>query len=745
MNSRIAARCSAVLALLLLAVVVPAYPALASPWEPVVKVSVNDNTRSSEPAVALDAQGFAHVVWFGGIQPDNWLILYSNNRSGAFARPRVISRDRGEHREPDIAVGADGHVHVAYAMRAQGEIYYVESPNWGATWTRPRMISNSPRDADEPAITTDEVGNVYFAWLDSRNDEYRTFFASRIGGVYTPVISPSRATRDSSPDIAISGSGPGRVVQIVYAGRPLRSNSNVDYEVYLVSGTPAGFFPPHRLTNDGKASYTPALASNGGQQLFVAWDSLERAGHNILFMRSDNAGATWTPPANLTPRDTTATYPALAYGLNYGQPAVTIAWQEGVYARSRVLSLDYYPQTNTLGAITRLVSTTRGESSRAAVAGHPAINRTLTVYQGKDNRPNYRVYLAGRTRVLAATPVLNGGAALTTNPTIGVGLAGLSGEPTQMRYAIDRSPGAADPWLPLAAAFHLTIPAQPGLCRREVRLQVRNADGVIAAPQSAAIVVDSLAEASVWAGNPGQGDPAFTGQLQAKVAVTPSRGDCSGVSGTQPALGWNAARGRFVGQVPLAAGADGPRAVSITVLDRAGNRTPYTRQITLDTTPPTLQGGQLSAPSGPLPGVLADLQLTGLIASDNFYPGGFWGLQIANRLQGQAHATTDCTDSTDSGDRAGDGCAQNADPAATSWTTIPAQRGLDGSVIVRGWSVVAGLGRPLGDPALAGLPIQVQVRVVDGAGNPSSGLLTTTVQLAEGYRVVEARLPLVRR
>jgi hypothetical protein len=691
----------------------PASALAARGWAPLAKVSRNDNTRSFEPAIALDSQGFSHVVWSGGLNQNSWLILYSNNRGGSFARPRVISRDRGEHREVDIAIGSDGHVHVVYAMRSQGQVYYVESPDLGGGWAAPYQVSRGRTGrADEPALAVDAFGNPHVVWLDNRGGVYQTFYATRAAGIWSANIVVSRQTRDDTPDIAASSLGTTTRLHIVFAGRPRGSRSNADYEIYYVSGTPGQLSAPRRLSDDDEPDYTPVIASDGAGGLFLAYDSLERAGHTIFFQRSDNLGATWTPPQPISPPD--STYPAISFGRNYNRPALTLAFQVGQSTRARVLTLDYYPQLNRFGGATDLLSTTRGESGRVALAGRPELNRTAAVYQGKDNQETYKIYTGARSVVLGATVVVNGGAPLTNNPLLSVALLNPQGDPIAMRIAVDAPPTAATPNSPFVPQFSAGAPARPELCLRSVQVQLLNADGVFSGILSDTIVVDTAATASLELRNPGLGAPGYTRLAQASVVLRP-RAECSGLTGTEPAL--PAVAGGFEGSLALPPGPDGPRSLSVAAHDQAGNRTVYSATITLDTTPPAITGGRLVAPSEPLPSVLAALRVEDLAVRDNLFPGAVWAVQIASVVAGQSREPT--------------------------WTTVQPRRDADGALLLPRWNVTAGLGGKPGDPALAEAPIELWLRALDGAGNPSAETLTSTVRLAPGYLPASQVLPLL--
>jgi hypothetical protein len=722
-HARAASRSRVALIGLLLALfciaVAPPVAAATPPttWNPLVKVSRNDNTRSFEPSIAIDRDGFQHVVWSGGLQPLNWLVLYSSNRGGQWSRPRVIGAGRGEHREVAIVASDDGHLHVVYAQRTQGQVYYQESSDFGARWSAPYQVSQSRGGrADKPAVAADAASNVFITWIDSRNGLYQTFVTSRVAGRWGPRFPISRVTRDDAPDIALTGAGPTQRIHVVYGGRPRGSKSNADYELYYASGTPTRFDPARRLTDDEQPLYNPVIASDGQGDLFVAYEQIvERQGHTIFLTRSPSGGAQWTPPQAVSPPD--AYFPAIAWGKNYNQPSVTVGFQVGQYQRARILTLDYYPRTNSFGGAHQLFSRTGGESTRVALAGSGKVNRTAGVYQGKDNRNTYKIYSADRSLTIGARPVLNGGALLTNNPLVTVDLADVSGAPNQVRLSVDRPLTVADSWQPFTTRLPLTLPTNSATCTRTIYAQVRNAEGIGSTPSSTQIVLDTRAQARLELRNPGLGALNYTRTPSALALVYPDQ-ECTRLTNTVPPTGVSG--GFLRGVIPFDAGAAGPRSVAVTVLDAAGNRTPYTATISYDPEPPTLVAGTLHAPTEPLSSVLITLRVTGLEARDNLFPGGYWALQLANALPGTP-------------------------PEALRWTTRLARVAPNGELLVSNWSVAAGLGRPVGDVSLAEVPLEVRLRVLDGAGNPSPEQLRATVRLAPNYRAAEYRLPIIGR
>jgi hypothetical protein len=719
-------------------------------WSVATKVSQRDGEGSYEPAVAVDSQGFVHLVWYGGETADKWRVFYTNNRSGRFSTPRRISEDSGEHKDVDIAVGSDGHVHVIATRRLdfESEVVYFESPNYGQVWPiddpndayRIRNISNSSANGVEGALALDPANNVYFVWADNRTGDYRIRYTVRVNGVFgeTGEVSPGTQTRHVNPDLVVTTSGENRLVHVVFNSRPARGR-DADDRVFYALGllTPSDlsrgrfavvFNPARQLTfGEENTSQNPALATDGGNNLFLAYEYVDvtdrgARDRNTYFQISNSAGASWSPQQRLTlAADTSSAYAAIAYGRASGRPVVTIAWQEFRSTSSPLIyALEYFPDTNQYSPEGQvLISGAVREGSRVALGGHPTADVVAATFQALDGTANRKVYYASRAVGLSATPTINDGAAFTKDPQLNVELAKV-GLPSKLRYAVDRDPTASDPAVdfPASNSFTVTAPASER-CERTVSIQV-SGDGVnFTNPTRDSIIVDTAVQATLEVSNPAAGDPRFTRTQTALVRVRP-QAECTGLASTAPALAPDGAGG-FSGILPLSNGPQGTRELSVTVTDEAGNSLQATGQITVDTTAPVFVAGNLSAPTGPLSRTVADLTLTGLQVTDNAFPGGLWGVEVANTLDA------------------------SADDDALVWTPRQALRQPDGTIVVRDWTVATGLGRPLGDPTLANTPIEVRVRFIDGAGNPTNTVLDVTVTLVEGYSTAQALAPLLLR
>jgi hypothetical protein len=711
----------------------------AADWPAAVPLSTNSDDRATTPAIAIDKDGFSHVVWVGG-EEGEWQVYYTNNRGGNFFRARIISNGQGNHERPDIAVSPDGRVHVIASRNFAGsaEVNYFEGESFGAAWpNRIRNISNTDGNAFEPAIAADDGGNVYFVWIDNRNDYYRLYYTSRVGGVYGPTIQLTNRTFDKFPDMLVTG-GPGnRQIHIVYQGGRNGSSRNSDFDIYYLNAVVVGgpsptlqVGTPFQLSDRDERlfAFTPAITTNGANELLVAYNQIISGEREVYLQRSINGGATWTPPVNLTNGERSfASLPSLTYYESFGRPTVTVAWQEG-QNDPRLFNVDYFPDNNSFGAAIDRLSNA-GNAINVELGGKPGIGRVAAVFHPRVG--NSKVFYTARAVGLGATPSVDGLVNLNGNlfsrsnqVTVRLTLDNGSLPPSELRYAFDREPRDGDPVLPYATTFTATAPPSDS-CERRLFVQVRQGSGNFSEPRSFAFRIDSDVRANISLNNPAAGAPNYTRQLTATLAID-GVPDCASLQRSVPALPQvvNLGKPGFVGPVALLAGPDGPRTVPVELTDSLGNNGTFSRQIIVDTRAPTLSGGSLSAPNGSLPTALATLAISGSVVDDGpgGYPGGFWGVEIANTLTPN-------------------------DSGSLRWTAVQAltDPGDPNTITIRNWNVTAGLGRPLGDPGLADRPITVLVRFIDGAGNPTTRTLSDTVTLQAGYVVPRELLPVVVR
>jgi hypothetical protein len=682
-------------------------------------VVVGDGSATYEPRVAYDHEGFAHVVFFTGRTQSEWDIYYTNNRAGAWSQLRQISdNDKAQQRNPDIAIGSNGHIHVIYQKHTTtNQIWSVASPDFGATWGTPVNLSGTPGRAYEPAITADASGGAHGVWIDSRwsGNLTATYAYKPAGGAWgAPVKVGSGGDFEKDPDIVTTGRDANVTVQIVYQARRTGSNSTSDFDVWRVTGAGGAFGKPSNFTRDSKWSLTPTITSDGNNGLFLAWGT-DGNYHDVVFSYSNNGGASWSPAQNLYSRSTPGITPSLGYGLLNGTPKVHLAWSEGDTGKRIVLYLNYDPQTNRFSSEVEKASGSGTLGS--SVAGSPVTNEVSVTYRDKSLRSV--VSSRGIGAFIGAGIELDPGSEATRATELNVTLRDPQGDPREMRYSFDVAPDG-EPWQPLQSAFRVPVPTG-NACVRAFNIQFRTADGRVSPAYSRPLQIDNAVQAEVTLQGSATplANPFHTTSSTAYLNIA-ERDECAGLrrfSWSDTSL-LDLSNQGFTGDLPLTGGErEGPHAASVRVEDALGNQLVVSRTITVDRTPPQLISGTLSipAPQSGLPSVLATLVLSDVAVRDNLYPNGYWGALIANR---PLSATTDLP---------------------LNWQPIRLQGGE--TVSIPKWDVLDGISEDVNDRSMAGQSIEVLLKFIDGAGNQSSNTLTTTVTLDPDYRPIETRLP----
>jgi hypothetical protein len=760
------------LVLLVALALLPVAPRVAyAAWPPAVLASIDTTQGSNEPAIDYDSQGFAHVVWFGGVTNDAWAIYYSNNRNNRqWSPPRLISTGgRSDERKPKIAVGPDDTVHVVWERRKDGaEIYYNAGAAFGANWGAPQNVSNQSAQSYEPNIAVDASGTPTAVWIDRRFDRENdvTVASSLIGGRWSAVAKIS-STDDRSPVIATTGSGANAQVHIVWQGRPFGSNTTLDYELYYSTGRAGGqYTAPRKLTDDNVWALDPAMTSNGSNELYVTWDAQVDGEHHPSLIRSIDNGVTWTPPRDLDPTATAGLFPEIDFGNTADGVRVHIVWQDtrGQNRPNNAYYLSYNPANNSFGNEIEQVSQLNRESARPAVGANPRTSSYGVAWQSQPAGGRRGIYVAeqvGAGGLPAPTPGVpqptppppQGGPSATLavaegGETVQVTFNNVSGAPTEMRLAFDRAPNDNDQWEPFQASFARNVPANEN-CSRLVAAQLRNAAGTVSSVVVGRFVYDTSIQTIVNIQNPSYAgdEDRFTSPVARDISSNGAShghifytrkptfqlevmdaGECSDLTtiAVEPFTNVISATGRgYVNVLPLPGGLDeGPREVRVRVRDSRANERTFTSTLTLDRTPPSVVSGeaQVGGVTGEAPSALVSLTLSNVSVNDNLYPGGYWGVWVANTLDPSLPD----------------------DAPALDWRPVVVPNPGTNVTLSR-WNVLTGLGRPITD-SLAGQSIQVRVRFLDGAGNPSSEpSLKATVRLAADYNKPSIYFPLLRR
>ena len=126
------------------------------------------------PDIGGDSTGNLHLVW-EDLTPGNWEIYYkkSANSGSTWSKNRRLTWTTGTSWWPAVATGPTGSLHLVWQDDTPGgtDIYYMASPDNGASWTSPQRLAWAG-SAGYPAIAVDPSGYVHVVYNIGNTDIY---------------------------------------------------------------------------------------------------------------------------------------------------------------------------------------------------------------------------------------------------------------------------------------------------------------------------------------------------------------------------------------------------------------------------------------------------------------------------------------------------------------------------------------------------------------------------------------------
>lgn len=292
-----------------------------------------DDLHDSDPAVYTDGTGCWMVVWGSwdtGATSDIDLLYVVSTNGVDFSAPSYFNDDwdtditRDHDGTPHVATNPNG-VWVAVWMKGvdygdEHDIYTARSTDHGRTWSSPAYLHPSmatdPGDDIVPRIASDAAGNMVVIWksdnligTNGTGDGDIHFSRSVDGGASwaAPSALNTDADTDGVEDIegTVATDGAGHWLAAWY--REINAGSDRDILFARSADDGATWTAPAPLntnwaTDSGDDS-RPRLATDGRGHWVAVWLSEDDLGipvmgsdRDILFARSCDNGAHWTPP-----------------------------------------------------------------------------------------------------------------------------------------------------------------------------------------------------------------------------------------------------------------------------------------------------------------------------------------------------------------------------------------------------------------------------------------------------------------
>lgn len=717
------------------------------------------------PKIAGEGNRF-HVIFQ---QADDKVLYYSRGTAAngrvVWEQPRVIASNIDSQQDWDIAADETGTLHVAYSTSGN-QLRYLKNTQHGdaSAWSLPEVVRNLSDRVNLLSITLDAALTPYIAW-GSGIGPSTLLFAYRIIGGWDVRDAQLGNTIIRNPRIVVAGSGDAAVVHVVYEVK--RRSVSRYFNIGYTRGSRNGPFNSYNFSEsfgDTNEDGLPNIALDRSDgtlyAVYVGGKNLKE--YPLKFTSSSDNGQSWSPATkisvgtNLWVTGQKGVPPLLAAGGLVSLLIPVKQWDGNSYASSGLYATEFTRSTRQFSKPTAVLNPrlTNRKNNDAALAINQVARTTVWISGYIEN-----IYFSTDTTNLPPpTPpdgdlVLNNGQTFTTTSTIPVAIFNLVGDPTQMRVAVDAPLSDAIPLQPFQDRFTLTIPAADR-CEHTVAVELINGQGVRSQSDrlAARVVIDTAVQARVVVGNPyrrefntmlpdnaGQtvtdGDAGYTRENRLYLEVD-ATADCTGLKEVQ--IGATATTLDVVYQSYPISPSNPPRLIAdlhippntpqigfnplvVRVQDSVGNIQDYQRQIIYDPVPPmVVTSGTLEIrlpTSGPT--ILSTLVFSGNVVTDNLYPApGFWGVWVANSRTPVTNPISDTT---------------------LTWSPVQASA-TSGTFSLRNWSLLSGIAPANRTPG----DYYVYARFLDGAGNPTTSVLSSTVRLD---RIVapSVQLPVVTR
>ena len=254
----------------------------------------NDAPNSGNPQMAADASGNVYVVWESDDITFGVLFSHSTDGGATFAKPINLATITTGSYGPQIAVGADGSINVAWEddFNFQSDISFSRSTDKGATFSTPKNLSSNSGNSFAAQIAVDLSGNIDVVWVDDTPGNYAILYSRSVdqGANFSSAKNLSNNLGTSAnPQIGVDANGGTYVIW--QSNIPPATNNDV---FFARSSDGVNFSAGVNLSNNSGNSLNPWIAVDGAGGINSGWTDSTPGRPNIFYARSTDSGATFS-------------------------------------------------------------------------------------------------------------------------------------------------------------------------------------------------------------------------------------------------------------------------------------------------------------------------------------------------------------------------------------------------------------------------------------------------------------------
>lgn len=295
----------------------------------------------NRPKIAIGPEGEIYVSWTQRLErPYSGHVRFARSGDGGqtFSEPVIVNDHQAvtSHRFESLAVNGRGEVYLAWLdkrdqMAAEGSggryagaaLYFTLSRDSGRTFLPNRKIADHTCECCRTAMALGADGLPVIAWRHIYDDNIRDHALVRFDKPDTPATSV-RLSHDHWRIEACPHHGPALSVSEGTYHAVWFNNAPEGHGLFYARSGDGGqtFSQPLAVGNYEAAASHPAVLSLG-QHVWIAWQEFDGTRTQVLAMRSDNNGETWSVPLALAATAGKADHPQV---LHDGKVAF-VSWQ----------------------------------------------------------------------------------------------------------------------------------------------------------------------------------------------------------------------------------------------------------------------------------------------------------------------------------------------------------------------------------------------------------------------------------